>query len=78
MRPNPAMDQITFSSFSGAEDDFELLMTDVTGKQVYRGVEQMSDGNFQLNLNSLGLPKGLYYIRLRSDSENSTHKLILE
>ena len=78
MRPNPAMDQITFSSFSGAEDDFELLMTDVTGKQVYRGVEQMSDGNFQLNLKSLGLPKGLYYIRLRSDSENSTHKLILE
>jgi hypothetical protein len=78
LRPNPAKDQITFSSFFGAEEDFDMLMTDVTGKLVYRSVAQMADGSFQLNLKSLGLPKGLYYIHLSSEFENSTHKLILD
>ena len=69
--PNPTDDHVLISVAGKSSDKREIVMTTLTGKTVYRTANR-SENTFMLDTSGLG--KGIYVIRVMSGSKVYTKK----
>ncbi|MCD6017524.1 MAG: N-acetylmuramyl-L-alanine amidase, negative regulator of AmpC, AmpD [Bacteroidetes bacterium] len=78
--PNPANEKATISIVSPANEMIHYSLMDVTGKVIeQKDLEVVSGINtLEININQLHLSKGIYFIKLSSNGEETVKKLIVE
>jgi Concanavalin A-like lectin/glucanases superfamily/Secretion system C-terminal sorting domain len=69
--PNPAQQQVTVE---GLDNYNRVQVLDATGKLIK---EQLTNGQYQLNINLNGLKGGMYLLRIVNEKETQTVKLII-
>lgn len=77
--PNPVQDrriQARLTQAAGAPTTLELF--DALGRQVYARSVDAFVGSEILTISALGLPKGIYWLRWRTERGEHTRKLILQ
>ena len=73
--PNPFSNHISISGNTKFETKLEILITDISGRVIFK--EQLNtNSNFKRNIDLQELPKGLYFITIRSDNSSVTKKII--
>lgn len=76
--PNPNNGQFTVSfTASQTITDAQLIVTTITGQQVYAEHFNNVSGSFNKNVNLNGQASGVYFITLIADGQKSINKLIL-
>ncbi|MCP4438884.1 MAG: T9SS type A sorting domain-containing protein [Aureispira sp.] len=63
--PNPAQNTVTFSMSSLWKGNYNLLIYDMTGKQIYQTEGSIDVGFWKEELNISHLPQGMYMYQLR-------------
>ena len=77
LSPNPAQSHITLSLLGGSKDNLELAIFDLTGKEVKRLVQSISeDGSLIVDVQ--GLKRGAYIIRSISSKVSFSAKFLVE
>ena len=72
--PNPANTSIVVHCSSGAEGNFTLDISDVNGKNV---IGNISSGKSHLSVDISALPKGIYFVKLQSDTGTAVRKVVV-
>ncbi len=76
--PNPTSDQVTFKYFIEERSSVTLNIVDVSGKIVAQLIDDYKDmGDYAYQLNTSGLPAGLYIVRFASNKLSRTEKLVV-
>lgn len=73
--PNPATDHITVS-LTGAHGEVHLLMTDLNGRMM-RDISFVCDGDCGRQIELGAFPKGVYFIRVSTQSDASVRKVVI-
>jgi hypothetical protein len=76
--PNPTQGTVTISGFEATTTSFDLVISDLMGREIFRSNPTLESGRCTLDVKALSLSKGIYQIRLTSEEETSTHKLMVE
>lgn len=74
--PNPFSDQINVRIQSSSASNGVVELFDVQGKAILRQSVELSKGVNDLSLSGAELPKGLYFLQLKSDESIQTLKII--
>ncbi|MEM8523816.1 MAG: M43 family zinc metalloprotease [Bacteroidota bacterium] len=72
--PNPASDVLNVRLNLASEGN--LRMIDITGRTVFEAVVRYGRSTQEINVNNL--PKGLYFLELRSEGEVQVEKVVVE
>ena len=75
--PNPATNQTAVSYTLGANETAEISIIDVMGRTVFSHTQKQSAGTFQLDIPVTEFSKGLYSVRLKTDSYEGVSKLLI-
>jgi hypothetical protein len=75
--PNPARDRMTFTYYSETKSDVDIVLFDMTGREIIRHAVHSVYGENQLDLNVSDYPRGVYFACLFSKNEKRTVRLIL-
>lgn len=75
--PNPFIDQTTIEFTLNAPGLATLTISDVRGKILQTLLsENLPQGKHQINWDAKGLDDGIYFIKLNTNNETTTHKVI--
>ena len=79
--PNPASDvlNLTFNN-NASNDNVNMVMTDIAGKEIY-SLEEINlspDQTKTIQLKTIGLAKGMYFLALSQGSSRASKKIIIE
>ena len=75
--PNPASDQVNISFVSNEEFDFNIVVADISGRQMINEEYFAKQGVNKYNLNLNGLRQGVYLLSLRGEKGTLNFKLII-
>jgi hypothetical protein len=76
--PNPASEQIHIA-FDAIEDfDMEIVVTDITGKQLISDSYIAGIGANKISYDFSGFSKGMYLLNIMSDKGSLNYKLIVK
>lgn len=78
LHPTLVKDRATLCFQLPASAGVYLTLHDISGrrvKDIYRG--RLTSGNHILNLDTDGLPNGVYFLQLVTDEQRQTKKLLL-
>jgi 1,4-alpha-glucan branching enzyme len=74
--PNPVINGIHIS-VKNSMHNVQLILSDINGKIIYtQNFAQLSAGE-EKNINSTGLPKGVYMLTIKSDGETKTERIVV-
>jgi hypothetical protein len=73
--PNPSDGKFYLETTYSGRDPIELQVMDLTGRMVYERQPAISE-KFEIDLS--GQPKGMYFLRIKTEEENYTQKLIIQ
>lgn len=73
--PNPASSFVHLFIDAVAQNNFEVIITDVTGKVVKKEINVQPTITYTIDLS--GLAKGVYMIKIKNDQVTKTEKLII-
>jgi hypothetical protein len=76
--PNPARELATLAYVSPADKKIKVDISDINGRIVEAHVFDARRGDNRFPLNTRGLPKGLYFVKVTADETLDYHKLIVE
>ncbi|NVJ88111.1 MAG: T9SS type A sorting domain-containing protein [Flavobacteriaceae bacterium] len=75
--PNPSKGNVNLLLFSKVDTDAEVVLTDITGKTIYRGKAELTTGKNELEFNFTSLKTGMHLLKVASkESDYGTSKLI--
>lgn len=74
VQPNPSRDVFNIAAEALAGKNVELTVTDVTGRAVLRSTEVFNSGKSLVDLS--GMPEGVYLLRLESDNQIYSTRII--
>ena len=76
--PNPAMNEVNISWNNEKPGSADIIITDMTGREVYKSILNISaaSANTQLDIHSLN--DGIYFITIKSSSISYTNKLVIQ
>ena len=75
--PNPAGNEVTIAWGSQITGNGALVITDITGKELYNAPINLSAASGSTNINTTGLDNGIYFISIRSAGINYSNKLLI-
>ncbi|GAJ22338.1 unnamed protein product, partial [marine sediment metagenome] len=75
--PNPSSGIVTIK-FTGSITTLELFVVDLYGQVLYLEKFVISSENFYKQLDLSGLPKGLYFIKLKADNKLIVEKILIQ
>ena len=75
--PNPNDGFFTLSFESTATADYNMIMTDVTGRVVYNENGRSIEGINHVDYNFSSLPKGVYMVHIRQLEDTQVLKVVL-
>lgn len=77
--PNPATDQVTVSFASSSKENSTIQLMDLTGRIIMNFKVQLEEGQNEISLNLAETAKGIYLLRLETDSQlEKTMKIIVK
>ena len=76
--PNPNNGYFTLRFENRTMENYTMVMTDLTGREVYRTSGVGEIGINQTDYNFSNLPKGVYMIHLRAASDTRVLKVVLQ
>lgn len=77
--PNPMRDQTDITLTTGTLDRVRMVLLNVLGQTAQTVVDQMlSAGDHKFTLDATTLPAGTYYLRLETNGQVMTKKLVIE
>ena len=78
--PNPVVDILRVSFRSNSTATVEISLFNNIGKQVYTQMSAAETGNNTINIDvrSKAIVPGIYFIKLKSESDSFTRKLIVK
>lgn len=74
--PNPVQDILQLETFSPNSGDYDLIITDILGRQVHREVFAMPQGEATSPVEVSQLQTGLYFLHLHGNGEMLTRQVI--
>lgn len=74
--PNPSKDQVSINLELEEEKDFDVFLTDLSGRLVYQSTETGTKGMQQLSIDISTLNNGYYVLVLQIGAERVTRKFI--
>ena len=76
--PNPSRGNVNILLFSKSSTDAEISLTDITGKEIYRGKASLTEGKNELDFNFNSVKTGIYLLKVSSkEADYGTSKLII-
>jgi hypothetical protein len=75
--PNPATEQINVAFISHEEFSFELIISDLAGRQVIQKVFRAATGDNVFSCDVNGIQQGIYLLSLRGQTGAVNHKIII-
>lgn len=58
--------------------DYKISLVDINGKMIYQEPKQLETGLFIIDLKSIGLSKGIYFLKIQSSESISTQKILFK
>ncbi len=77
LAPNPAQERVQILQLGSESIDYQLFVTDVLGRNVFRQTVSSSD-NQPIFIETSDWAKGLYFVTLRRAGQIRTEKLVIE
>ncbi len=74
--PNPVNDNLSVSFLIDWEEDFRIELIDPIGKIAYNEQKRFSDQNFNLDIQMNTMRKGMYILRMTSETRTITRKFL--
>jgi hypothetical protein len=78
LAPNPTTGDFRLMIESNVNDQFEMYITDITGRVVHTEKLQITNGFNDLSFTGLKLNGGVYFVNLNFKDQKSTRKLIIQ
>jgi hypothetical protein len=75
--PNPTSGLFNISIINADLNELQISISDIQGKEVYRLIDKNISGDYIKQVSLEGLSKGLYYVRISSETQSSVKKLII-
>lgn len=75
--PNPALNQTIIRYFIPIESEIKIQLFNSLGVESYQWEQYRLAGEHQITLNTENLPSGLYFIRLSTNAQIKTDKLLI-
>ena len=75
--PNPANNITNIQYYAQNDGDIKFSLFDMQGKEIYNSKEHISSGTNSISFNTSALAQGMYMIRLQTESEFVSEKLII-
>jgi hypothetical protein len=76
--PNPAKDILQVQTGNGVTGNATLMISDATGRQVYKKEILLQQGSNTMPVNISLLSSGIYYVRLTNANESFTKQFLKE
>jgi len=76
--PNPAHQQVNISFESNTKNDINISIFDISGRKVFGKTYNNTNTEFNQNINTSHLSKGLYLINVEDGNRKSTQKLLIK
>ncbi len=76
--PNPSNGVFTISIANLSAKKVELRILNVIGNEIHRETLTRADGQFSKTIDLSGKAKGLYYIKLETDSYSSVRRVVIK
>ena len=77
--PNPASTQAVINFSIDSDALTEIVLFDLQGRKIKSIAEENFEaGNHQLNCSVTELPKGIYFLQLKTNEVTATQKLIIQ
>lgn len=76
--PNPTQEEFTVRISSGKFGEIGLFMTNGLGQTIRKERVNKSSNSIDFNINVKGLPSGTYFVKMLSQKENYTKKVIIK
>lgn len=76
--PNPSNGVFTISVANLPAKKAELRIINVIGNEIYRETLTRGEGQFTKTIDLTGKAKGLYYIKLETDSYSSVRRVVIK
>lgn len=76
--PNPSDGYFSISLNTDIQEDIQLVVTDLSGREVYARVYGTSGGEFVTDVDLRGMAGGTYILKLVSGKYSSIHKVIIK
>ena len=78
MYPNPANDDVTIYWENEQTGNADVIISDITGREVYRSAFVITDHSGSNALNISGINSGVYFINLKAGKSNYTNKMLIQ
>ncbi|MFN7013666.1 MAG: T9SS type A sorting domain-containing protein, partial [Bacteroidia bacterium] len=75
--PNPSSSLINIKSDMQIEKEYEIILYDFCGKQVYNKKATLGVNTIK-QINTLNFPSGLYFIKLKNSEQEHSFKIVIE
>jgi len=76
--PNPASENFIISFTSGKQEIFNISLTDLSGKIIFNEYFSANSGANTFTGNASKLPSGIYFVKLKNESESFNLKLVIQ
>lgn len=76
--PNPSNGVFTISVGNLSSKKAELRIINVIGNEIYRETLTRDEGQFTKTIDLTGKAKGLYYVKLETDSYSSVRRVVIK
>jgi serine protease AprX len=74
--PNPFINELKLDIYQPANGEVSIMITDVTGREVYSSHSELSKGTHYLSIPTSALYAGTYFIKTVSGGRTNTQKLV--
>ena len=78
MYPNPAKDKLNIECNIKQNTEVQVQIMDIQGKQIKAQDFAMNKGENQVSIDLSDVQKGIYFVRMSSDGESLSQKLVVE
>ena len=76
--PNPILGNFKITVTTRASENITIDILDLNGRLVKHIFSGMSNGNVNLDLTSDGIPAGMYFVQLKSNSDRQIRKIVFQ
>ncbi|MCX6247279.1 MAG: T9SS type A sorting domain-containing protein [Bacteroidetes bacterium] len=78
LSPNPSNGNVTLVISGVRNTEARISISDLTGKEIFKESATSSTNSMTREINLTGNPKGIYFVKVSTDQQSLTRKLVLQ
>jgi hypothetical protein len=76
--PVPAKDQLNLEFYANNKGNLKIQLLDILGNVVFEKIPASTTGEYKESINTTSLSKGVYFLRVLSNSGSSIRKILID